>query len=77
MKIYGLTKKTKDQLLGMKQISITAEPQVLRELADFLSSCAEKMEDENTEYDHEHFISKTTTKGQKCDIVVLTPEFLE
>jgi len=54
MKCYGYTAK-KDELLELTEVTIQGDASSLRRLADFIRSCAERMEAHEDDWEHEHF----------------------
>ena len=55
MKCYGYSKKDNDDLLEMDEITLQANPQLLKSFAKFLSDCAERIETDS-DWEHEHFL---------------------
>ncbi len=55
MKIYG--RKQDDDMEYFQETNIIAEPETLRELASFLYRCADSIEDEGDEWEHERYES--------------------
>ena len=76
MKIYGYPKHsnlTEPYELG--DVTIVANPEVLRQLATFITECADGIEASRAnEWEHEHFKDANTTVPKTYpDIVVYNP----
>ena len=61
MKCYGYSKEDNDDLLEMSEVTLQADSKLLRNMANFLSSCADRIETDS-EWEHEHF-----TDSKYCD----------
>ena len=59
-----------EDLLKLQQVSITATPEVLMNLAQFIKECAESMSSEK-EFDHRHFLDFMKCYDNFPDIVIL------
>lgn len=71
MKFYGYSKKTHGHgLHEMKEVTISANPDALKELARFILKCADEIESNNTQFNHDHFQPKDIKVGKD------TPEFI-
>ncbi len=58
MKIYGYTKNTlRKNPSELSEATLSANPVELRELADFLEKCATEIEQQGSNWEHEHFRS--------------------
>ena len=58
MNIYGYAlEEFEGGLLKLSEASISASPKTLRELADFILKCAERIEKDGKRFNHEHFYS--------------------
>lgn len=68
MKIYG--RKQDDDLEYFQETNIIAEPDTLREFASFLYRCADAIEDEGDEWEHERYESSDVVSAA---IVVFNP----
>lgn len=55
MKIYG--RKQDEELEFFQETNIIGDPDSLRELASFLYRCADAIEDEGEEWEHDRFES--------------------
>ncbi|MFT4671947.1 MAG: hypothetical protein ACI9E4_000799 [Pseudohongiellaceae bacterium] len=68
MKIYG--RKQDDDMEYFQETNIIAEPETLRELASFLYRCADSIEDEGDEWEHERYES---TDVVSAAVIVFNP----
>ena len=74
MKIYGRNQTDESDLAILRQVTIVAEPDILRELASFLYRCADGIEERGDGWEHEEFeISESVAP----DIVVFNPNVVE
>jgi hypothetical protein len=56
MKLYGYKRKEVSKgLLEMREVTVSCNPGTLRELATFITRCADGMEKDPERWDHEHF----------------------
>ena len=67
MKIYGYTNNTNEEPMELNEVTISANPDSLREMSEFLLKCAKEIET-NSEWEHEHFTS--TNKNIKTELIV-------
>ena len=76
MKLYGYAKKdTGNGLLEMKEVSVSASPDVLRKMAAFLLSCADRMERDPMRWEHDHFNPTVKPSSrQLSDLIVCNPK---
>lgn len=44
-----------DELVDLGEITIQADPDALRKLADFIRRCADEIEVQGDDWEHEHF----------------------
>jgi len=58
MKLYGYSQKTKGELLELYEATVSANPQMLRELAKFFERCAYDIEEHGVDWNHSHFLSE-------------------
>lgn len=70
--IYGYESQTLSEygLKRMREISLSASPAILRELAAFLLQTADDAEKAASDHWHRH-VSKTISDGLECDFIVL------
>lgn len=71
MKIYG--RKQDDDLEFFQETNIIAEPEALREFASFLYRCADAIEDEGDEWEHERYESSDVVSAA---VVVFNPSLV-
>ena len=57
MKIYGRAQTEDAELDLLSETTLVAEPDALRDLASFLYRCADAIEDEGEEWEHDQFES--------------------
>lgn len=57
MNIYGRSQKDESELEILSEATLVAEPSALRDLASFLYRCADGIEDQGENWEHEHFES--------------------
>ena len=78
MKIFGHP-KVNDSVspIELNEVSIVAEPDVLRSIAVFLNTCADELDSStgNT-WDHEHWKDNNRNGSQGPDIVIVHPRLL-
>lgn len=55
MKVYGYTHDTKAKPLELYEVTLSAKPEVLRELASFIAGCADEIERLPDSWSHSHF----------------------
>ena len=55
MKIYGYSSGNEEQLLELREATIAAAPERLREIAKFIQSCADEIEDRQGQWNHAHY----------------------
>ncbi len=72
MKIYG--RNDEDELQFSQETSIIGSPEALRELASFLYRCADAIEDEGDEWEHERFESSDVVSAA---VIVFNPDLVE
>ncbi|WP_299795725.1 hypothetical protein [uncultured Shewanella sp.] len=55
MKIYGYEKTEDDSdLIEMSEVTITASPKCLREIASFINKMADELESDGASFEHSH-----------------------
>jgi len=57
MKIYGRAQKADADLKLLDETTVVADPNALRDLASFLYRCADAIEDQGDNWEHEDFES--------------------
>ena len=71
MKIYGYSNNTNDSPMELSEATISANPDILRELADFLNICADEITRDGSSWEHEHFISKNSpSDGSSLQLII-------
>ena len=70
MKCYGYTVTDEDTLAEMETVSIVANPTELREMAQFLLGCAEAIEADVEDWEHEHLKDNFEGYDEQVDFVV-------
>jgi hypothetical protein len=70
--IYGYDSRTINEygLKQMREISVTASPVALRELAQFLMECADELEASASNHWHRH-ASCALRREVGCDVIVV------
>lgn len=68
MKAYGYNEENKN-LLQLSQITLQANPEKLRLLAEFIKVCANKME-EDKNWEHEHFSDHFQKTTEDVDLII-------
>ena len=71
MKIFGRAQNDESELELLSETTLVAEPEALRELASFLYRCADAIEDEGEEWEHDQFDSNEPVCPQ---VVVFNPD---
>lgn len=69
MKVFGYIEGNHDQLFRLSEVTLQAEPQTLKAVANFLLKCAKEMEDDDS-WEHEHFADSTFADVVLTDIIV-------
>ena len=64
MKIYGYSKNTNKEPMELSEVTLSAKPDSLRELSEFLLKCAHEIENNPSDWEHEHFKSSNNEKSQ-------------
>ena len=72
LKIYG--RNQEDELQFSQETSIIASPEALRELASFLYRCADAIEDEGDEWEHDRFESSDMVSAA---VMVFNPDLVD
>jgi hypothetical protein len=73
MKLYGYKRKeVSSGLLEMREVTVCCKPERLRELAAFITRCADGMEKDSQQWDHEHF-----SDFDKVQFIVANPRILK
>lgn len=75
MKLYGQTKASSEPPMELAEVTLSAEPKYLRELAAFLERCANEIEKEGERWEHEHFSSQNQSETHP-QFIVFNPEAL-
>jgi hypothetical protein len=70
MKIFGRAQTDESELQLLSETTFVAEPQALRDLASFLYRCADAIEDEGEEWEHDQFDSNEPVCPQ---VIVFNP----
>ncbi len=71
MRGFGYIKDTDSETpLELKEVTIQAEPQTLRDMARFLLDVAEQMETYGKGFDHEHFEDFCSRPKGECRFIV-------
>ena len=55
MKLFGYSRGDEIQLLELREVTLSADPKLLRAMAEFLSECADGIEAKGTTWEHAHF----------------------
>jgi len=76
MKIYGYSNNTEDTPMELSEATLSASPEALRELAEFLCQCAKEIEQDGKGWEHEHFKSEIEPKSELPQFIVFNPEAL-
>jgi hypothetical protein len=76
MQLYGYPKdQDLDAPIAIGEVTILADPKILRCLARFLDHSAEQMEKQGERFGHEHFSDFLKERfGRSADIVVSRPD---
>ena len=62
MKIYGYTNDASQESMELNEITFSTNPEMLREISNFLLQCTNEIEANKKNWEHEHFVSKKETK---------------
>ena len=68
MKIYGNSDDTYKETMELTEVTLSACPDVLREISKFLLKCADNIESDKDGWEHEHFKGDDTPQ-----IIVFNP----
>ena len=60
MKLYGYTENPEQSPMELTEVTVAANPSLLRQLSAFLSKCADEIENSNGQWEHEHFETNET-----------------
>lgn len=60
MKIYGYSNTNSEGIIEMNEITISAGPCTLREVANFFSKCANEIEKDSDFWEDKHFKGNNT-----------------
>ncbi len=72
MKIYGYS-NNEDSLLELAETTISASPNELRTIAEFLMACADGIEQDSNNWEHDHYKSNSL-KDSEPDLIVFNSE---
>ena len=73
MKLYGYENKYEDGFIKLDGVTIIAEPEFLRKIAEFIFDSADAIEKYGNDYDHEHlqdYLKKEGETWDKPDIII-------
>lgn len=70
VKIYGQSQKRDANLEMLVEATLVADPSTLRDLASFLYRCADAIEDEGDDWEHDQFESN---EAVSASLVVFNP----
>jgi len=73
MKFYGYTENPDQSPMELAEVTVAADPELLRKLSAFLAKCADEIESSNGQWGHEHFDSKQTNKDSLPSFIVYNP----
>lgn len=57
MKLYGFTENAEQSPMELSEVTVAADPNLLRQLSAFLAKCADEIENSDGQWEHEHFES--------------------
>jgi hypothetical protein len=55
MKLFGYPLDKEAKLCLLREVTLSADPEVLREIANFLLNCADGIDAKGDAWEHEHF----------------------
>lgn len=55
MKFYGYTNNSEQSPMELSEVTLSADPEVLRQLSEFIANCANQIESSGCKWEHEHF----------------------
>jgi len=70
MKIYGYSNNTEQEPMELSEVTLSTCPDTLRELSQFFLKCAEEIESNKEQWDHEHFTSKNIYESESPQLIV-------
>lgn len=73
MKIFGRAQTDESELELLSETTLVAEPEALRDLASFLYRCADAIEDQGDEWEHDQFDSNESVCPQ---VIVFNPDMV-
>ncbi len=73
MKIYGYSNDISQEPMELNEVTLAANPELLRELSQFLLQCAKGIENNKEQWNHEHFSSKKLNLSNEPQIIVFNP----
>ncbi len=77
MELYGYAEKklSKQGLLRMREVTVNASPELLRNIAKFLMDAADRLENKGDTFDHMHVDQSIKTwKRSWPQLVVVNPD---
>ena len=54
-------------------MTLLASPEMLREISSFLSQCADDIQSQGDDWEHEHFESESSFAAETPNIIVFNP----
>lgn len=71
MKAYGYAHDTEAKPLELYEVTLSAQPERLRELALFFAQCADEIEQSPNSWSHSHFAPSTEGRAKdKLSLVI-------
>lgn len=71
VRLFGYPEKSRRQSpLTLREVTIAADPDTLRDLAEFVRRCADLIEEHGGDFGHEHFNDWRSTTDAAGDIIV-------
>ena len=74
MKLYGYSNNTEATPMALSEVSIGADPAILRKIASFISKCADEIEQDPENWEHVHFNDQNNTiTDEMPHLIVFNP----
>jgi hypothetical protein len=70
MKFYGYTSDPEQSPMELSEVTVSADPILLRQLSVFLAKCADGIENSGGLWEHEHFVSNKSLGANVPSFIV-------
>ena len=73
MKLFGYSKIDAESLIELSEITLLTSPEMLREISSFLNLCADEIQSQGDDWEHEHFETESSCAAEIPNIIVFNP----